>query len=235
MTQDSGRNGRPPSEEDGPEGDGDPGGAAELEQSLWLVRRAQEGDPDAMDRVFAIYYMYVLAVVRARLGQHLRQDLSSMDVAQEAMYEAVRGFPHFRIDSTKELRSLLATIVVHRIRAHARSQKAQKRDRRRERDLDRLRDSIHSGAIDFEPAGDEPLPLEILELAERRLQIDEALNTLRERDQLAIRLRDYEGYDWSTVADRIDSPTPGAARMVYSRALIDLKLELQRRGLLGPD
>lgn len=204
------------------------GDGEELEHSLDLVHRAQAGDNDAYEQLFARYFLIVRQIVRRSMGPKLRRELGSEDVAQEAMVEAIRGLPDFRIPDRESLIALFAAIVRNRMRTNARRTEAQKRDRDREVTLAQLRDSIASGSIDFAPAADETLPPDAVANAELRLRIQGVLGRLDEQHQEVIRLREYESLSWEEVAERMGSPTANAARMLHARALVKLKTELDR-------
>ena len=60
------------------------------EDSFELIRRAQNGEEPAYDRLFERYYERVHAIVRKRLGPALRGDVESLDIVQDAMVDAVR-------------------------------------------------------------------------------------------------------------------------------------------------
>ncbi len=83
----------------------------QTEESIELVRRAQGGELEALDRLFERYYQRVHAIVRIRLGDELRRNLESGDVLHEALIEAIRSFHQFDARDEASLIHWLAKIV----------------------------------------------------------------------------------------------------------------------------
>ncbi len=61
-----------------------------------LVRRAQKGDPEALEKLVAHYDRYVFGVALLTLGDRSE----AQDAAQEALIKAMRGLKGFKGDST---------------------------------------------------------------------------------------------------------------------------------------
>jgi len=66
-----------------------------ITRSLDLVLRAQQGDTDALNRLFERYYGRVQRIVRLRLGSRLREKVESGDILQETFIAAVRSLEDF--------------------------------------------------------------------------------------------------------------------------------------------
>ena len=62
---------------------------------LDLIRRAQAGEHEALELVFARYYAPVRAYVSRRLGPILRLEVESLDIMQETFLIAVEQFDRF--------------------------------------------------------------------------------------------------------------------------------------------
>ena len=65
--------------------------------SVFLVRQAQDGDLEALGRLFERYYDRVRKIVRARLGRNLRAAVDSVDVMQDTFVAAVQAFDRFEM------------------------------------------------------------------------------------------------------------------------------------------
>ena len=92
-----------------------------------LVTRAQSGDREAYETLFARSYDQVRLFVRLRLGARLRAKLDSGDVLQEAWMDAHRAFPNFEWRGPRSFTSWLCRIAEHRIRGLVDHHNAQKR------------------------------------------------------------------------------------------------------------
>lgn len=97
------------------------------ENTLALVKRAQEGDQEAYDQLFSQAAERVLLFIRARLGRRLRDQLESMDVLQETYLEAHRAFDRFELKGEHGFARWLCRIAENRIRGLAGHYGAKKR------------------------------------------------------------------------------------------------------------
>lgn len=196
----------------------------ETMESLELVRDAQEGDQEALDRLFERYYHRTLILVRARMGSKLRDEVESGDLVNEALIQAIRSFKNFEIRDKAGLVKWFAQIVENRIRGVARYNRRDKRDRAREVPLD----APPPGAsqVGYEPSAHQRSPLSDVVGQEEGRLLRETLDSLAPRHRAVITLRHEEGLTWEEVARRIESPSADAARMSYQRALIELKKRL---------
>lgn len=197
--------------------------------SLELVRRAQSGELAAFDRLFEAYYERVLAIVRRRMGRALRLNLESQDLLQEAMVEAIRSFSHFEARGEHALLAWFARIVENRIRNTVEHQRAAKRDRSDEVVLDHLRTSGATQTRTPEPADARTLPFESLARKERALVVAECMAELDEPRRRVVEMRNQQRLSWDEIAAELGASSPQAARMLYSRALVELKEHVTRR------
>src|SRR6188508_1792771 len=108
----------------------------DVTESIELVRRAQRGDRDSLDRLFDRYYARVRGVVRVRLGERLREFLESGDIVQETFAQALASFDRFEVRDEARLLDWLARLAENRIRDAAKVRATQKRDPARVQALD---------------------------------------------------------------------------------------------------
>ncbi|MCK6446995.1 MAG: sigma-70 family RNA polymerase sigma factor [Planctomycetes bacterium] len=201
-----------------------------ITHSVDLVRRAQAGDSEALNRLFARYYERVRRIVRVRLGRELRSTLESGDILQETFGVAVTHFDRFEMRDEASLIRWLATLAERQIQAAADRHGAQKRDRKREVPLDRQKPSSSTHAEDG-LADDAPQPFERAASEEEKLVIDDAIRELPEEYRELILWRDYANADWEVVARETGRPTAAAARMMHSRAMLELGKLVRKRGI----
>jgi RNA polymerase sigma-70 factor (ECF subfamily) len=197
-------------------------------ESIDLVRRAQDGDRQALDELFGRYYGRVRRNVRSRLGPHLRNFLESGDILQETFAAAVNAFDRFEMRDEASLIHWLSRIAQHQINAAADYHTALKRDRRRDVAL-HVRRTPEESSILLEPEAAPEDPLDELVHDEDVGHVERCLAELRPEYRTAIVEHDYHGCSWDELARRLGSPTPNAARMVYARAVAELT-RLVRKG-----
>jgi RNA polymerase sigma-70 factor (subfamily 1) len=198
-------------------------------RSVELVRRAQGGEHQALNRLFERYYDRVRRIVRMRLGPNLGKYVETEDILQETFIAAVHGFDKFEVRDEAGLILWLSKIAEHQIQNAAAYHGAQKRDRRREVALRHVQDSMASGELVMEPSADSCAPIDAVAQAEDIDLIETCIGELREDYRNVILHRDYAGASWAAVAELIDSPTPDAARSLYTRAVTELASIVRRR------
>lgn len=208
-------------EEPEPRNDQDP--QVPLDESLNLVRGAQAGDAAALDALFSRFYPRVLGIVRRRMGQGLRRHHESLDVAQEAMAEAIRGFDRFELRDERAFTSWLAGIVENRLRDLAKYHGRAKRDGAREVRASSIAPDA-TAPPEPQEGGDQETPSQLVAASEERGRARAALERLPDRQRRAIELR-LEGRSWAEVAELLEFPSEGAARMFHSRAMVTLARE----------
>jgi len=192
-----------------------------------LVRRAQDGQLDAFDRLFERYYPRVQQLVRLRLSPALRARMESGDLVHDALIAAIRGLSNFEVRDEGSLANWLARVVENTVRKAARHDRALKRDVAQERALDHVRAGIASGSVRFQAAAEGPSPSEVVAELETAERIEAALGRLSEEHREVILLRNWAGASWEGVAEALDRPSPDAARMLYGRALLELRKALE--------
>jgi len=195
--------------------------AADVTVSLELVRRAQDGEKDALNRLLERYYERVRRIVRVRLGRKLRECVDSGDILQETFIAAVNSFQRFEMRDEASLINWLSKLAQNQIIAAADFHGAKKRDHRRNVPLQPGSGSS-SGSASPQLAEDVQRPLDDLEEAEQSEIVEESIRQLPEEYRELIILRNYAGATWETVAAETGRPSAAAARMMHARAIIEL-------------
>lgn len=195
----------------------------ELDRSILQALRS--GDRDAQGRVLARYTPWLRMLARFQMETRLRRKFDATDVVQQAMVEALGAFPRFRgtteAELTAWLRSILAHVLAHEVRRYA---GAQKRDVAREVSMEAAlaETSLRLGEV-LAASGSSPS----VHAARRESEVllVEALERLSEDHREVIFLRNVEGLPHEEVAERMGR-SPGAVRMLWVRALAELRREL---------
>jgi RNA polymerase sigma-70 factor (ECF subfamily) len=198
-----------------------------------LVRRAQHGNRDALERLFAHYYERVRRIVRLRIGHKLRRRMDSGDILQETFAAAVDDFDRFEMQDEAGFINWLSKIAERQALAAAAHHSAQKRDAGREVSLD-SHDPNHASGID--PVDGGPPPSELAERAEENVLVETCMADLPEDYRELIIWRDYTGASWDVVAEETGRPSADAARMMHAKAMLALGRLVRRRspGESGP-
>lgn len=182
-----------------------------------LIGAAKDGDRTAKELLFQRYRPYLtrLATTEAKRIQNSRQDLA--DIVQEACLKASHALPQFAGSSEGEFASWLRTILLNRIQEAHRSNTAQIRDIRRER----------NAVMAFEDNRCSPLSHAICqETAEKLLT---AIETLPELEKTAVRMRYLQQAELKQIAavlNRSVSTVAGIIRRGLNRLQSDLPKSL---------
>lgn len=183
-----------------------------------LIKRAQGGDQQALEEVFALYRDRIHALVRKKLGDPLRLNLDSSDVVQSVCLEAIEGIEDIEIRNEDGFVHWLARIAENTIRDKHRYFGAQKR-RRLDAEGERLRVSqVEDG---------QESPSRELSGSEQMGLVLNALNRLPDEYRRVIRLTRFEKKSHAEAAE-ILGRSEKATRMLLARARARLAEELGR-------
>jgi RNA polymerase sigma-70 factor (ECF subfamily) len=178
--------------------------------SVELVRRARDGDRQALDRLFARYVPILRRWAQGRLPRWARDLVDTDDMIQDALMGTFRNVAAFTPRHDGALAAYLRNALHNRIRDEVR--KVHGRPGRESLD-DRTRDEGAS-------------PLEEAIGGEALARYEEALGRLPEQDRELILARIEMGLGYQEVAAATDRPSADAARMAVSRALVRLAKEM---------
>lgn len=97
-------------------------------QTERLVRRAQGGDEEALNELFAAHYEELRRFVRKRLGPAMRRQVDdSQDILHSAMRGALLSLPEFEPRGEEAWVRWMGTIIVNKISSKVRHHRAMKR------------------------------------------------------------------------------------------------------------
>lgn len=177
-----------------------------LESSVELIRRAQQGDDEALNQLLARYLPRLRRWASGRLPQRVRELSDTNDLVQEALLGTVRHLRAFEDRGEGALQAYLRRAVMNRIVDEVR-----RVERRPVRDT---LDSLHPDAARS--------PLELAIGAQAIGRYEKALAALTETERHAVVARIELGYSYDEIAAIVNKPTGGAARLTIIRALAKL-------------
>jgi RNA polymerase sigma-70 factor (ECF subfamily) len=179
---------------------------AKVDSSVDLLVKAQSGDETALNQLLERYLPRLRRWASGRLPFGLRTMLDTGDLIQDAIVSAL---PHLR---KLEIRSESAFLFYLQRAVKNRIIDLHKRSRRRP-----VREKI---PVDAAAAGlspqEEAIGAEALERYER------ALASLKSEERQALVLRVELGLDYQEIATELAKPSPDAARMAVTRAMVRL-------------
>lgn len=185
-------------------------------------------DPEILQR----YRPWLLLLARMEIDGQFQGKFDASDVVQQTMLEAVRGLPKFRGGTEAEmlawLRQVLAHVLAHEIRRYCGTQQ---RNVGREVSLEQSLTQSATRLRDMMVApGTSPSGQAVRH--EQEVLLAEVLSRLPADYREVIVLRNLQGLDHEEVAKRMGRSS-GAVRMLWVRALAQLKLEMENLGLAG--
>ncbi len=187
-----------------------------------LLRRAQNGDDDALQQLIDEHLPGLRAYLRLRMGPEVRRWETVSDLAQSVCGELIRSVDGVEYRGDAAFKQWLFTMARRKIVEKQRYWKADKRD------IGRL--VTHGGADNRDPVADAICdalggPADVLERRERVARIEAALDEMPELEREVILLTRLAGLTSAQVAERIER-SESAVRNLLARALGRLSRKL---------
>ena len=167
-----------------------------------LLRRAQEGDPAALDALMARYRPRLERWASGRLPRYARSLFDTGDLVQETLLRAIEGIDQIEVRGPGFFQAYVRQAVLNRIRDQVRWA----RRRPGEGVPDRLEDRT-------------PSPLENAIGADVVERYERALEELTDEDRQLLHLRIELDYSYEEIAVITERASRDAARMAVQRAL----------------
>ncbi len=188
-------------------------------QTTMMVRAAQGGDRDALERLFARYLPRVRRIVAARMGRSLRDLAAEDDLVQESLLDAFRAISAQSLTSEGSFRHWLARCVENNVRD----------GRRRASVVDRVHGFGKGGATDAVASAAAPGPTPGEDLAGRELdpRLERGLLALRPEHREVVVLRLLCEMTFAEVAATMGHPNADTARSWFARAMRRLRAALE--------
>ena len=186
------------------------------QETTRLLRRARDGEPDAVNALYGRVAGKLLALIRLRLGRGLRSQLESRDILQATLLKSFQHFQQFEAGDGPSLMAWLARIAENEIRDRVDYHNRQRRDARLEVPLE----TAHARL----PAAMRSALTQVL-LDERAERLEEALESLEPHYREVIALRSYEELSFAEIGARLGK-SEDACRMLFARAMTALTMRM---------
>jgi RNA polymerase sigma-70 factor (ECF subfamily) len=203
----------------------------DAERKQELIRRARDGDVQALGELMDEYRAYLRVIAQRHLPARLDSRLDASDVVQQTMLSVHRYIEQFLGTHEAEfvawMRQILERNVQEAIRNHI---GVKKRAVGREQALDA--GSPSSGQTGFTPIAREPSPSQRAMLGDDAVRLARALERLPEEQREAVRLRHLEGQSLLEIATILEK-SPVAVAGLLKRGLQGLRKHLIHDGAGG--
>jgi len=184
----------------------------EAEATLQLLTAARQGDSGAVDRLFARYIPGLRQWAHGRLPSWARDVSDTHDLVQETVLRVFKKLEGFEYRGEGALKAYLRQALMNRIRNEIRRSHSQPE-----------RSELDTGIEDRSPS-----PIAQAIGGEAREQYESALQRLSAAEREAIIARVELGLSYQDMATYLSKPSPDAARMAVTRALVRLTEEMTR-------
>ncbi len=176
------------------------------ETTVRLVERIRAGDSAARDILVERYFGALHRWARGRLPSAARDRLDTGDLVQDTVLRALGRLEGFEARETGSFLAYMRQILKNRIRDEVR----------------RLQRSPRQEELDDSLEGDGPSPVDQAIDAETWARYEAALAGLPPRQREGVIMRVELQFTHRQVADALGMPSANAARMMVSRALVQL-------------
>lgn len=180
------------------------------ESSTQLLLRAKDGDEGALNLLYQRCLDPLRQWARGRLPRWARDLTDTDDLVQETLLRSLRGVDAFDPRHSGAFLAYLRQGILNRMRDEIR----------------RVRRLPEDGGTAGEVPDRRPSPIEEAIGHECLERYEAALLRLKEEDQEAILARLEMGLSYQQVAQVLGKPSPDAARVATSRALLRLAREM---------
>jgi RNA polymerase sigma-70 factor, ECF subfamily len=178
-----------------------------------LIRCAQAGDKDALGNLLDGQKTWLIILASMGMKPELRAQVGKSDLVQQTILSAVKAFPQFKGESSREFHVWLKRILDRNLIDTARHHGAEKRNAGV---AVRLGKSPEHGNVDVPDVI--PSPSDFAIFNERSVEVAEALAVLPQDQQEAIRLRFFEGKSLRELQEHLNQIAAGVCRFASERA-----------------
>jgi RNA polymerase sigma-70 factor (ECF subfamily) len=158
-----------------------------------IIKKAQDGNQEAWEQLFRVYYPKVRRVVRRKLDRSMRSVYDSTDFASDVMKSLAANLGRLDFPSSEQFVAFLAQVAEQKVIDEHRRRRTLKRDVTRER---RLEAASESTSVQL--ASDEPTASQLAQANEAEALL---MDRGSETEKRIILLR-REGHDNNDIADR---------------------------------
>ena len=186
-----------------------------------LVALAQDGGESAMNQLCRIYGARVLWIIRLRMGAELRSKLESMDLVQDVLMSALKDLGNFTYKTEGDFLRWLSRLAENRLRNHLQRLHANKRDIRKEVQLNGYRPTVEDSFVAALDAVDTTTPSAIMSKREDLDRLAKAIDALKPEYRKVIVQTKIEGLSYKEIGQQLGKSSE-AVRKLVSRALEEL-------------
>ena len=188
-----------------------------------LIALAKTGDDDALDQLCRVYGERIRRIIRLRLNRELRVKLDSMDIVQDALLNALRGIEDFTYENEGDFLRWLSRIAQNALGHHLEKLHADKRDIRREIQLDEFGPNT-GGRLSGTPGPVKiTTPSVIMSRKEDLDKLEKAIDELKPEHKEVIVLAKIEELSYKEIGERLGK-SADAVGMLLSRAMVALTI-----------
>ena len=181
-------------------------------EDVALMRRAGQGDHEAFEELVTRHQHAVVGTVAKMLGNASEAE----DIAQQVFVRLWKSAPRYK--PTAKFTTFLFTITRNLVFNEAR-----RRQRKKEHSLDEQEDEWHRQV----PESEQGQPDAQLLQSEMRAAVDQAIQSLPEKQRLAVVLRRYEQMPYEEIAKVLDLSVSAVKSQLF-RARTALRESLER-------
>ncbi len=186
-----------------------------------LVSLAQDGDESALNQLCKVYGSRVLWIIRLRMGAELRTKLESMDLVQDVLMSAIKDLGNFTYKTEGDFLRWLSRIAENRLRNQLQRLHANKRDIRKEVQLNGYRPTVEDSFVAALDAVNTTTPSAIMSKKEDLDKLAKAIDALKPEFRQVIVQMKIEGLSYKEIGEQLGKSSE-AVRKLVSRALEEL-------------
>lgn len=187
-----------------------------FEQTARIIRRARDGDPQAMSAMVRRYQGPLMARVRKAMGPVPREFAESMDVMQDLLLDLLKDFDGSGIEDEDAFLRWATRVVRNNIKDQMRKQRL--------RSMEALASSM-SLQRNLGEGGDQR-PSQAAAQRDEVDRLEQALSSLPEQYRQVIELRDLRQLSYREIAELMNRPGEAAVQMLHARAFARLTEQL---------
>jgi RNA polymerase sigma-70 factor (ECF subfamily) len=157
------------------------------------------------------------------MGKDLRVKLDSMDLVQDALYNALRGLGNFTYESEGDFLRWLSKIAQNELGHHVEKLHANKRDIRREIRFNKSQSATKNGLAQTPGPVKDTTPSMIMTRKEELDKLEKAINELKPEHKNVILLAKIDELSYKEIGERLGK-SADAVGMLLSRAMVALTI-----------
>ena len=188
-----------------------------------MIARAQQGDSDAIARLYHLYEQRLAGEVYDKLGGALKSQMESRDLTQSVWKDVISDINQFEYRGPESFYRWLVQLSIHKIQTKGRYFAAGKRDLKK---VKPIQQDDFSTDGERAPASTDPSPSEAAISRESLEKFKSLLDQFNEEQRRILIHRMRDGLDYGKIAEIMGKSTDATKKM-YSRSLqklVDLYL-----------